>query len=48
MGFHNRAIHNAWIVSNQVKFWPKGRSAMKNALGERKLGPQWAKVADLK
>jgi len=46
-GFNKLAIHNAWIVSNQVKFWPKGRSAMKNALGEGKLGARWAKTANL-
>lgn len=26
--FHNRSIHNAWVISNQVEYWPKSRLEM--------------------
>jgi queuine/archaeosine tRNA-ribosyltransferase len=42
--FHSRAIHNAWTISNQYRYWPKTRSAMTKFIGEGYLGRPWMRA----
>lgn len=44
-GFYNRSIHNAWIVSNQFKYWPKGRPAMASLIASGAFGAKWARAS---
>jgi queuine/archaeosine tRNA-ribosyltransferase len=41
-GFHNRAIHNAWTLSNQFLHWPKARSEMATMVASGAFGERWA------
>jgi queuine/archaeosine tRNA-ribosyltransferase len=44
-GFYYRSIHNAWTISNQHKYWPKTREAMRTLVSSGALGSNWAKAA---
>jgi queuine/archaeosine tRNA-ribosyltransferase len=44
-GFHNRAIHNAWILCNQFRSWPSDRSSMISLLADGVFGRRWAAAA---
>ena len=43
--FHNRSIHNAWVVSNQTNYWPQTRREMHHLISTGYFGPYWKKVA---
>ncbi|MGY4317606.1 hypothetical protein [Bradyrhizobium sp. JR3.5] len=40
--FHNRSIHNAWVIANQFLRWPPSRADLSLLVSEGRLGPQWA------
>lgn len=40
--FYYRSIHNAWTIHNQHKYWPCGRTAMRNLVRSGALGDRWA------
>ncbi|MCK1491291.1 hypothetical protein IVB14_12910 [Bradyrhizobium sp. 180] len=40
--FHNRSIHNAWVIGNQFLHWPQTRAELSSLVREGGLGPQWA------
>ena len=40
--FHNRSIHNAWVIGNQFLRWPRTRADLSSYVKEGGLGPQWA------
>lgn len=40
--FHNRSIHNAWVIANQFLDWPRTRADLSSLVMEGGLGPQWA------
>ncbi len=40
--FHNRSIHNAWVIGNQFLRWPKTRAELSSLVQEGGLGAQWA------
>src|SRR6185437_6380472 len=40
--FHNRSLHNAWVISNQFRQWPATRRQMADVVGAGLLGPSWA------
>lgn len=40
--FHNRSIHNAWVIANQFLNWPRSRAELSLLVTEGGLGPQWA------
>jgi hypothetical protein len=41
-GFHQRAIHNAWILCNQFKYWPRDRRTMLSMVSSGYFGRKWA------
>ncbi|MGE5540238.1 MAG: hypothetical protein ACM30I_16600 [Gemmatimonas sp.] len=43
--FLARSVHNAWTVTNQASFWPRGRLAMLAAMSNGALGLDWQKAA---
>jgi queuine/archaeosine tRNA-ribosyltransferase len=45
--FYYRAIHNAWTVTNQFKYWPRTRSELLSMLSSGVLGLNWAKASKL-
>jgi queuine/archaeosine tRNA-ribosyltransferase len=45
--FHNRSIHNAWVIIHQVGSWPNNRSGMKLLISNGNFGPAWAKAVDV-
>ena len=44
--FRNLSIHNAWTVSRQADYWPRGRSRMKDLISTGALGSAWARTLD--
>lgn len=42
--FHNRSIHNAWIVANQFEFWPRSRLELRSLVANGSLGTDWAEA----
>lgn len=40
--FHNRSIHNAWVIGNQFLHWPRSRSDLTVLVSDGGLGPRWA------
>jgi hypothetical protein len=40
--FHNRSIHNAWVIANQFLHWPRSRPELSLLVAEGGLGPRWA------
>jgi queuine/archaeosine tRNA-ribosyltransferase len=42
--FHNRSIHNAWVVANQFKYWPKTQADLFSMAACGKLGSEWAEA----
>ncbi|MBB4376479.1 hypothetical protein [Bradyrhizobium sp. SBR1B] len=40
--FHNRSIHNAWVIGNQFLHWPRTRADLSVLVSEGGLGPRWA------
>jgi len=45
--YRNRSIHNAWAVTHQTKYWPPGRSGIRNLVAKGDLGLAWAKALDV-
>jgi len=45
--FRYRAIHNAWTIINQYKYWPKTRIELRSLLQSGGLGENWARAVDL-
>ncbi|MBR1212501.1 hypothetical protein JQ641_18025 [Bradyrhizobium sp. JYMT SZCCT0180] len=43
-GFYSRSIHNAWTITQQHKYWPSTRTAMRLFVANGGLGAQWAKA----
>jgi queuine/archaeosine tRNA-ribosyltransferase len=41
-GFHNRSIHNAWMLTHQMASWPSTRRGMASLVANGKLGLNWA------
>jgi queuine/archaeosine tRNA-ribosyltransferase len=44
--FHNRSIHNAWVISNQTSHWPSTRGEMHSLIASGYFGPHWKKAAE--
>ena len=42
--FYNRSIHNAWVITNQFKYWPQTRGETRLFIANGGPGPQWAKL----
>jgi queuine/archaeosine tRNA-ribosyltransferase len=47
-GFYERAIHNAWTISNQFRAWPKKRACLLDAVADGALGPAWSRAAQMR
>jgi queuine/archaeosine tRNA-ribosyltransferase len=43
--FHDRSIHNAWVLTNQWSHWPKSRAQLAVAVASGALGDRWARAA---
>jgi queuine/archaeosine tRNA-ribosyltransferase len=44
--FYFRAIHNAWTITNQYRYWPKTRFELRSLLRGGGLGENWARAVD--
>lgn len=47
ISFYNRAIHNAWTITNQSASWPKTKSEMISLIVGGRFGSAWAKAANI-
>lgn len=45
--FSARSIHNAWIVANQSRWWPKSRKSLQEIVANGAVGPNWAKAVEM-
>lgn len=43
--FYYRALHNAWTITNQYRYWPGTRSELRSMLNSGVLGLNWARAA---
>jgi queuine/archaeosine tRNA-ribosyltransferase len=43
--FYYRAIHNAWVITNQWSYWPTSRAALAIGVASGSLGERWARAA---
>ncbi len=41
--FHNRSIHNAWVIAHQFMHWPRTKADLSSFVADGGLGPEWAR-----
>jgi queuine/archaeosine tRNA-ribosyltransferase len=47
VNFYNRSIHNAWVVTHQMDYWPRTRDKMISLVSSEVLGSAWARATEL-